>query len=186
MVGRPLLHSEFAILQSAYANSSVRIPPEVCVLREEYATSRVEAPRLFNADFSLWLLPDLPMREDRIVEVVPVRPHSMGAEYFLTIRNDGSPALMELIGGASIPFESFAEAISRVEVFTSEVLRESCANVPYLRLAELTTGISFLAAKMRIEELTRLPPEHKTINKCQFSTRRLNGEAVMIDGFIEN
>jgi hypothetical protein len=186
MVGRPLLHSEFAIIQSAYANTTMAIPSDVSVVREEYAPSRIGASRLFNTDFSLWLLPNLPKWQERAVEIIPVRPHSMGAEYFVTIRNDGAPALVELIGGESIPLDSFSASINRVNAVVTDILHESCESIAYLRLAELATGVSFLAAKMHIEKLMRLPPEHKTSNKGQLFTRTLDGKPVMIDGFLED
>jgi hypothetical protein len=186
MAKRPILHSEFMIIQSAYANAAVKLSADVSVVKEEYTPSQIGKSRLFNADFSLWLLPDLPKRKERKVEVVPVRPHSIGAEYFVTIRNDGAPALVELIGGESIPLDSFSDLMKRVDSVVTEIFRDSCKNATYLRLAELATGVSFLAAKMHIEELTCLPPEQMTLNKGQVFIRRLDGQPVMIDGFLED
>jgi hypothetical protein len=186
MAGRRLLYSEFVIVQSAYANTTMTAPSDVCVLREEYSPSRIGAGRLFNTDFSLFLQPELPRRDDRIVEVVPVRPHSMGAEYFVTIRNDGAAALVELIGGESIPLDSFSESIERVDAVASKILYEACRNLFYLRLVELATGVSFLGAKMHIEDVIHLPAERKAVDKGQLFARTLNGETVMIDGFLEN
>lgn len=162
------------------------LPSDVAVVREEHAPSQIGASQLFNVDFSLWLLPDLPERQERTVEVIPVRPHSMGAEYFVTIRNDGAPALVELIGGKSIPLDSFSESVKRVDAVVTDILHESCESVMYLRLAELATGVSFLVAKMHIEELMHLPPQHKTVDKGQLFIRRLDDKPVMIDGFLED
>jgi hypothetical protein len=157
-------------------------PSNISVLREEYHRSRIRAKRQFNSDFTLWLLPILPEFEDRTAVAIPVRPHTFGADFFVVIRNDGVPALVELIGGESFPRESFTDAIERIDAAIYDFWEGSSAEAEYLRIAELEAGVSFLAANCDVSEMTHLAAARIDSQHGSLYVRSKSNGRMMIDG----
>jgi len=185
MSSRAVLYSERQIIEEAYLNTDMTAPSDIFVLQEEYAEPNRTKP-VFNVDFSLWLLPELPPRSDRAVKVVPVRAHSMGAEYFVTIRNDGIPALIELIGGESIPLESFAASSARINTALHTLFDVPCEKADYLRIVELEKGVAFLMANSPLPELLQAPASQVETEGGLLWVRRSDPGKLMVDGFLRN
>jgi len=194
MNSRPLLYSEYAIIREAYKTNNRMPPSDIVVLEDDYDPSWVGAKKLFNADFMLKLCET--DYSDVTVEVVPVRPHTMGAEYFIVIRDDGLPVLVHLLAGEAIPLASFSGAVKQIDASIAHLFGESCTNADYLRIAELSDGISFLVVKSpdseleellawRLAEMARLPVQILESERRRLFVRRSANESVLIDGFLQ-
>jgi hypothetical protein len=184
MNDRPILASEHAILATAYHERGLAPPQAPRVVRELYSPSQCGFKRLFNGDFSLEFVPQLDRTWTFATTVVPVRPLTMGAEYFIVIRSDGAPIRIDLINGESIPTSSFRLAVARVDAVLRPEFGRSGRELPYVRLAELPSGISFLAATGPIESLTALPPRPIPIDSGIAFRRQLDDQQVLVDGLL--
>jgi hypothetical protein len=186
MSKRLILSSELAIMREAYDDSMVAQLHDTYVLNEEYGPPRRRgASPMFNTDFCLIFELSLPPSGKRIVTAVPVKPNTIGADCFVTKGIDGNPVMMEMIGGEAIPINSFSNVIERVDEVVVDVLKVSCRKAKFLRLFELTSGISFLVSKVSIEEVASIPANPVAVNNGVVFTRCLNGIPVMVDGVLD-
>jgi hypothetical protein len=148
-MSRPLLHLETALFIEGGAPADPAFMASLRVLEEYHAPKRSPDARYFNTDVLIkiraWI-----GGEKRNGKCVPVRPNTMGAEYFVMLDPTATPISLHLLNGESIPISSFREEIDRITSVVDQLdglpRPVSINHVPYLRVVRLSTSIAFVVA----------------------------------------
>lgn len=189
-MSRQLLTSEKSILIEA----GVTPPPEVLasqsIWRELHVPPHQSGQRQwFNTDFVVEFM-EAGRREERQVTSVPVRPLTLGADFFVQLSADGMPIMIELLEGESIPVSSFAEEVQRIDralqSATELPRRLSSRQVPYLRIARLSRSVAFLlSSTTAISEVLSATPVYVASAEGTIEHRSAGGE-ILIDGVLHD
>src|SRR5690349_6065111 len=99
-MARLLLFSELAILKEAGASGQY-ISTLQQVWQEYHAPPRLERQQWFNTDFVI-KLNNWDQREKPKATTVPIRPGTLGADFFVLLTTTGTPTQLELLEGESI------------------------------------------------------------------------------------
>ena len=145
-MARQLLFSEVAILIEAGASPNRDILKSQQVWQEYHAPPHLKRRKWFNTDF-LIQLNNWDQQERPKATSVPIRPRTLGADFFVMLTPSGVATQLELLEGESIGKSSFCEEIRSVEKAVDslwEVPRAvSVSKAPYLRVARLKKCIAF-------------------------------------------
>jgi len=131
--------------------AQVHVDLSACLVVDEfYAAARVRGTQQFNTDFFVEVRDN---REEvsRSVTIVPIKPNTMGCDFFVSERPSSRRIRIELLAGESIPRQSFREEIELVQqslnAIASRIARAAqITAAPLLRIVVLRSSIVFLAA----------------------------------------
>ncbi len=187
-MSRTLLTSEISILLEAGATSPREVLASQPVWRELHAPPHEAGQRQwFNTDFVVELR-EQDENEKQSGGCVPVRPYTLGGDFFVLLSTKGTPISMELLEGESIPKSSFEEEVHRIDDVLSSLpslpQHLSTQHAPYLRIARLSDSVAFLICSTpTISEVLAAKPEYVTLSNGLIEHRSSAGH-VLIDGVL--
>jgi hypothetical protein len=186
-MARQLLNSEVAILLEAGASPDRDIISSQQVSEEYHSAPHLKRQQWFNTDFLIRL-----NNWDRTLtaksRIVPIRPQTLGADFFVMLTPTGIPTQLELLEGESVRKESFREEIIIVE----KALRMlphipsgiAVDNAPYLRVVRLEKSIAFwVASTTSISELLNVTGSRADAGNNLIGCRTVDSE-ILIDGVL--
>ena len=146
---RDLLAFETEILLEAGVPRDDRFLRTIQVTKEYYANKKSHQKIWFNTDFYIELDTKVKGVESKAT-CIPIRPESLGAEFFVSLTENRVPTMLELLDGESIPISSFQQEIERLDQVFNTLpelpRRSSVKSYPYLRIAALTKGVAFVVS----------------------------------------
>jgi hypothetical protein len=187
-MSRTLLTSEISIFIEAGATSPREVLAAQSVWQEYHAPQRGRQPQWFNTDFVVelaeWQAGELH------TSGMPVRPYTLGADYFVGLTANGAPVMLELLDGESIPKTSFKEEVRRIDgaISSLQTLPQhlSTQRAPYLRIARLSSSVAFLmSSTTAISEVLSAKPVFVTSSDGLIEHRSVAGQ-VLIDGVLHD
>jgi hypothetical protein len=187
-VARELLQAEVAVLKAAGASRDRDLISSQKVWQEVHVPPHLKTDQWFNTDFCIEL-DNWDRRELPSATGVPIRPNTLGADFFVMLTPSGIPTMMELLEGESIRKSSFREEIRRVECFVfkfTSVLPSSLPvnDAPYLRVARLPTCVAFwVSTSTDIVPLLNAPSVAVDAG-CNLLSYRATGESILLDGVL--
>jgi hypothetical protein len=187
-MSRTLLTSETIILIEAGATSPRKVLASQSVWRELHAPPHETGQQQwFNTDFVVELT-ERDSSENRQVRGVPVRPYSLGGDFFVLLSAEGTPIRMELLEGESIPKSSFKEEVHRIDsaIKSLPTLPQhlSTWRTPYLRIARLSNSVAFLmSSTTAISEVLSAKPVFVAAGDDLIEHRSAAGH-LLIDGVL--
>jgi len=184
-VTRELLNAEVAVLTAASTSRQIK---NQRVWQEVHVPPHLNSNQWFNTDFCIeldgWDRNELPYATG-----VPIRPQTMGADFFIMLTPSSVPTMMELLEGESINKTSFREEIRLVECFVSKHASALPSlipvnDAPYLRVARLPTCIAFwVSTSTDIVPLLNAPSVAVNVG-CNLLSYRTSGGRTLLDGVL--
>jgi hypothetical protein len=184
---RRLLNFEVAVLIEAGAYQDRDTATSQQVWREYHAPPHLKGRQWFNTDFVIEL--DNWDQSERPKPVsVPIRPNTLGADFFIMLTADRIPTMLELLEGESISRKSFNEDISQIAEFVDNLrhvpIDVAVTKAPYLRIARLQRCIAFVVATTTaIFDLLNSPSLTIEAEENAVAYRSVRGE-LLIDGVL--